>query len=286
MMTTGAKDFASSTASTSTGSYLIPRQLYGVVEKSVRRKLLLRGLAAKIFGPKDIPGRAFVAPLQVDGNFMDVDPVAEGSVVPLTESTFENITITPVKYGARIAITKEMEEDGIISLADFYAEQAGYQFAVNEESLIVTQLDAASTAASHDVSNSNATLPISDVTEAMQNLEADNYEPSHIIVGVEVLNDLRNLDAFFDASKSGGQNAVSTRMPGSIYGMKVVVSNSVTSTLAYVIDARHAFVGAEKRPLTIERYAEPQYDTGYVVATQRIAYRYWRANATSEITTS
>ena len=286
LVSTGQKDFASATASTSTASYLIPRKLLGEVIKSVRRNLVLRGLATRMFGPSDIPGRVLVIPFQSDGNFIDVDVVAEGATIPLTDSKFENATWTPVKYGARIAITKEMEEDGIISLSEYYAEQAGYQFAVNEESLIVAQLDAASTAASNDVANSNATLPISDITEAMQNLEASNYVPSHLIVGVEVANDIRNLDAFFDASKSGGNNAVNNRFVGSIYGMKVLVSNSVSAKLAYVIDARHAFAGAEKRPLTIERYAEPQNDTGYVVATQRIAYRYWRAGAVSEITTT
>lgn len=286
IMNTGSADFASATASTSTGSYLIPRKLLGQVILSVRKNLVLRGLVAKMFGPSDIPGRTLVIPFQTDGSFIDVDVVDEGAEFPLTQSKFENATWTPVKYGARIAITREMEEDSIISLGDFYAEQAGYEFANNEESLIVAQLDAASTASSHDVANSNATLPVSDITEAMQNLEADNYVPSHMIVGVEVANDLRNIDLFNEANKTGGPSAVNQRLIGSIFGMKVIVSNSVSAKLAYVIDSRNAVAGAEKRPLSIERYMEPQFDTGYIVASQRIAYRYWRAKAVSEITTT
>lgn len=286
IMNTGKSDFASSTASTSTGSYLIPRKLLGEVIKSVRQNLVLRGLAARMFGPSDVPGRTLVIPFQEDGSFIEVDRVDEGSEIPLTQSVFENATWTPVKYGARIAITKEMEEDSIIGIADFYAEQAGYEFALNEESLIVSQLDAASTAASNNVANSNATLPVTDITEAMENLESSNYMPTHMIVGTEVANDLRNIDLFNEADKTGGPSAVTQRLIGSIYQMKVIVSNSVSAKLAYVVDARHAFAGAEKRPLTIERYMEPQYDTGYVVCTQRIAYRYWRTGATSEITTT
>lgn len=286
LLSTGGKDFASATASTSTGSYLIPRRLLSTVIESVKQELVLRGLAANIFGPSDIPGRSLVVPFQVDGNFIDVDQVGEGATVPLTDSSFTNLTITPVKYGARVAITKEMDEDSLASLGDFYARDAGYQFAINEENLIVSALNTASSAASNDVANSNATLPLSDVTAAMQNLEANNYNPTHIICGVEVVNDIRNLGPAFEAHKSGGNSILNSRLPGTLYGMKVVTSNSVSAKLAYVIDARHAFVIAEKRPLTIERYSEPQNDTGYLVATQRLAVSSWRNNAVSEITTT
>jgi len=73
---------------------------------------------------------------------------------------------------------------------------------------------------------------------------------------------------------------------GTIFGMKVIVSNNVTATLAYIIDAAHAFVLADKRPLTIERYADPARDSSFVVITQRFAANYLRAEATSEITTT
>jgi hypothetical protein len=68
--------------------------------------------------------------------------------------------------------------------------------------------------------------------------------------------------------------------------MKVLVSNNVSSVLAYVIDANHAFVIAEKRPLTVERYSDYARDTGFVVVTQRVAVNYLRAYAVSEITTT
>jgi HK97 family phage major capsid protein len=287
LLGTGSSDFAG-TANTATTSYLIPRTLFPQVMDAVRKKLILRGLAARVFGPSSIPGRTLVLPMQSEltaNNSLAVNRVGEGGEVPLVQSEWESLTLTPVKYGARIGVTKEMMEDGIIDLLSYHAELAGYEFADNEESLIVSQLDAASTASGFNVANGNATLPISDITEAMQNLEGANYSCTHMIVGAEIANDLRNIDTFVEADKSG---VMDPTMPliGKIFGMKVLVSNNISAKLAYVINASHAFVLAEKRPLTVERYADYARDTGFVVVTQRIAASYLRANAVSEITTT
>ncbi|MCK5613484.1 phage major capsid protein [Candidatus Pacearchaeota archaeon] len=286
---TGQSDFAASSANTATTSYLIPRTLLPTVMNAVRKKLVLRGLAAMTFGPGSIPGRTLVLPLQSElsaNTSMAVDRVNEGGEIPLTQTQFEDLTLTPVKYGARVGVTKEMQEDGIIELLSYHGELAGYEFADNEEALIVSQLDAASTAASNNVANSNATLPITDITAAMQNLEAANYTPTDMIIGAEVANDLRNIDSFNEADKTGGPSAVNQRLIGTIFGMNVIVSNNVTATLAYVIDRSQAFVIAEKRPVTIERYSDVARDTGFMAVTQRIAISYLRAAATSEITTT
>ena len=288
ILTTDGKDFASSTAGSSTTSYLVPRKLLGEVMGAVRKNLILRGLAARIFGPGAIPGRTLVLPLQAEFtayNHLPVDRVEEFGEVPLGQSEFTSKTLTPVKYGARIGVSKEMQEDGIIDLLSYHAELAGYEFADNEEALIVTALDAAATASSNLVANSNATLPITDITQAMQQLVSKNYRCTHMIVGAEVANDLRNIDTFTEADKSGVNNP-SKLLIGTIFNMKVLVSNNVSVKLAYIIDASHAFVIAEKRPLTIERYSDYARDTGFVVIIQRIAVEYLRAGATSEITTT
>jgi len=287
MLNTGSADFASTSANSGTTSYLIPRTLLTEVISAVRKNLVLRGLAARTFGPGAIPGRTLVIPMQseFDGNSdMAVDRVAEGGEVLLTQSQFENLTLTPVKYGARVGVSKEMQEDGILDLISYHAELAGYEFADNEESLIVSQLDAGTTASSHTVANSNATLPISDITAAMQQLESANYNPTHMIVGVEIANDLRNIDLFVEQQMGGTGPA--GKLIGTIFGMKVIVSNNVSAKLAYVIDAAHAFVIAEKRPLTVEKYADYARDSEFVVITQRIAASYLRAESMSEITTT
>ena len=288
ILTTDSADFASTTAGSGTMSYVVPRQLLGEVMNAVRKKLILRGLAARVFGPSSIPGRVLTIPMQSEitsSTALPVDRVAEGGEIPIGATQFESKTLTPVKYGIRIGVARELMEDSIIDILSYHSELAGYEFADNEESLIVSQLDAASTAATHNVANSNATLPITDITAAMQLLEVDNYTPTHMIVGAEIANDLRNIDTFVEADKAG-MNDPSRRLIGTIFGMKVIVSNNVTATLAYVIDANHAFIIGEKRPLTIERYTDYARDSGFVVVTQRVAHVYLRANAVSEITTT
>ena len=288
ILNTGSADFASASANSGTTSYLIPRTLLTEVMDAVRKQLVLRGLAARVFGPGAIPGRTLVLPMQseIDANTaMAVDRVGEGGEIPLTQTQFESLTLTPVKYGARVGLAKEMEEDGIIDLLSYHAELAGYEFADNEESLIVSQLDAAATASSQLVVNSNATLPISDITRAMQYLEANNYKPTHMICGVEIVNDLRNIDTFVEADKSRVMDPTK-RLIGTIFGMQVVVSNNVSSVLCYVIDAAHAFVIAEKRSLTIENYADPARDSAFMAITQRITVSYLRSKAVAEITTT
>ena len=288
LLGTGGADFASGTANTATTSFLSPRTLLPEVMNAVRKKLVLRGLAARIFGPGAIPARTLVLPLQtaiVANNELQVSEVGEGAEVPIVQTEFTSLTLTPAKYGARIAVTKEMMEDGIIDLLSYHAELAGYEFADNEETLIVSALNTASSNSSNDVANSNATLPITDITEAMQNLEASNHIPTHMIIGVEVANDIRNIDTFVEADKSGVNNPTQSLI-GQIFNMKIIVSNNVSAKLAYVIDANHAFVIAEKRPLTIERYADAARDTGFVVVTQRFATAALRDEAVAEITTT
>jgi len=284
----GSADFASATASTGTASHLIPRTLLPEVMNAVRKKLVLRGLAARVFGPSSIPGRTLVLPLQSEfttNNSLPVNRAAEGAEIPLVQSEWTSLTLTPVKYGARIGVSREMLEDGIVDLLSYHAELAGYEFADNEESLIVSALNTASNTAGNDVANGNATLPVSDITEAMQNLEAANYKPSHMLIGAEVANDLRNIDTFVEADKSGVNNP-SKSLIGRIFGMDVIMTTNVTATLAYIIDAGQAFVIAEKRPLTVERYADWSRDSEFVVVTQRVAVSALRNGACSEITTT
>jgi HK97 family phage major capsid protein len=288
LLNSGQADFASSTASSQTTSYLVPRTLLPEVMNAVRKKLVLRGLAARVFGPSSIPGRTLVLPLQAEftaNNALQVLQVGESAEIPLVQTEFTSLTLTPVKYGARVGVSKEMMEDGIIDLLSYHAELAGYEFADNEESLIVSVLDAASSAASNNVANGNATLPVSDITAAMQNLEAANYRPTHMVCGAEVVNDLRNIDTFVEADKAG-MNDPSQSLVGRIFGMSVVVSTNVTATLAYVLDASQAFVIAEKRPLTVERYSDFARDSGFVVITQRVSVGALRNGAVSEITTT
>ena len=266
------------------GSVLIPATIYSTLQSAVRKKLIFRRLAAMIVGPAGVPGSTLNINLQ-DAESNQVYEIAEGAELPISKETYTNRAATPKKYGVRIGITKEMVEDSQFDLMRFNTETAGYELADNEDALVVAQLDAADTAAGNSVANSNATLPVTDITEAMQNLEAANYTPTDMICGVEVVNDIRNLDTFTEADKAG-INDPSQRLIGRIFGMNVHVSTNVSAKLAYVIDRAKAFAIVEKRPVTLTNWDDFARDTKYVGATQRVAALYLYAAATSEITTT
>lgn len=284
ILTTDGKDFASSTAGSATSSYTIPRNLFSELIRAVRRDLVLSALAMRRIGPTGIKGSVWTAALQTPDS-MSLNRVEQGAEVPLSAEKYSQLTSTPIKYGVRIFITEEMREDGNWDLAAMNSETAGYEFAKNEESLIVAQWDAASTAASHNVANSNATLPVTDITEAIQNLRTDNYNPTDFVVGAELESDIYNIDTFTEADKSGGNNPTN-RLIGRIAGMNVIVSNSVSALLGYVIDRRHAFIILEKRAITMKNFFNAARDSSEVVVTQRISAKYVRADAVSEITTT
>ena len=283
LLQTDGKDSTSSTAGTSTASYLIPRKLYGRIFRAVRRKIFLSPLAVLRIGPSSIPGSSIDIPRELGTIY--IQQWAEGAQIGLDVESFDNFNVKPLKYGVRIGVTKEAEEDSIFPLMALNVDWAGYEFAKNEDTLIVAQLDAASTAASNDVANSNASLPISDITEAMQKLWENEYVPSHIICGTEVASDIMNIDTFVEKDKASITDP-SKKIIGQIFGMKVMVTTAVSAKLAYIIDADYAFLIAEKRPITIERYFDAARDTSFAVVTQRIAMRYLRAEAVSEITTT
>lgn len=285
LLATDSKDSSSTTAGSSTGSYLIPRTLYSTLIEAARKRLVWRALASRIIGPSSIPGSSIDITLQTRDS-MEVHRVTEGAVIPLDAESYSGFNLKPYKYGVRIMISREMQEDSQWDVLAMNAETAAYELADNEESLIIATLDTGSgQTGGTQVANSNATLPVSDITAAMQGIEEENYIPSHMVVGVEVANDLRNIDTFVEADKSGVMDPTK-RLIGTIFGMKVMVSNNVSAKYAYCVDSRYAFVGAEKRAITLERYMDYARDSHFVVATQRIAYRYLRPGAIARIVTT
>ena len=283
-MSTDSADAFSTTAGSSGGSQLIPRTLYSELLQDVKKNLVLRALAAKVIGPGSIPGSTIVLPLSTKDT-MNVARVAEGGEVPMAIEEYSTTSITPYKYGVRIGITKEMIEDALFDVMSLNVQTAAFELADNEESLIVAELDTASgVTGGTRVANSNATLPLTDVTAAMMGLEEEYFQATDMVVGVEVVSDMRNIKEF--NSKDYGNNAISNRLVGNIWGMNVIVSNNVSAKYAYVLDRSYAFLIVEKRPVTIEKYFDAARDVNFAVVTQRVAAKYYRAGAVARIITT
>jgi len=269
------------------GQLLIPRKIHDTLIGEVDKNLIPRSEAAMYFGPGDIPGSSVDVDL-VTENEMNVRKIAEGSEVIIDQSAYTSFNLKPEKWGVALRITRELIEDAKWNLLNHNLMVAGKRFAENETSLILQDaLDNASNTVS-----GGAAITIANITRAMQYLDDSDYTGTTLFVGMEVLNDLRNIDTFVEANKVGNTEMLSRGFLGTIYGLNVIkfstnaAPSSTYSKYAYITDRMHAYVIAEKRPVTVENFEMPVYDMSAASVTQRVKVRYLRADAICKITTA
>lgn len=265
------------------GQLLIPRKIYDTLIPDYVKAVLPREVCAFVVGPDGIPGSSLDIDLEVV-NAMRVRVVAEGAEIVLEDPLYSSVNVKPLKYGARLNITREMMEDAKFPLLARGIQLLGARFGENESSLMIVELDKAANTVS-----GGASLTISNVTRAIQYLEDNDASPSDIIIGMEVANDVRNIDTFFEAMRSGGTNAISNNFIGTIYGLpvwRVSTNAGITTTSSYVIDRRYAIACVEKRPITAEAYTIETHDVQGIAVTQRIAFLNLRTSAVAKITTT
>lgn len=267
------------------GTLLIPKLIVGELLKDVEKALIPRELAARVIS--GFSGSTIDVNL-VSEDTMDVREVSEGAEVPLDSVGYTTINFAPKKYGVAIRITREMIEDSQFDLVSENIATAGQRFAENENSLILTALDGAANTVS-----GGAAITLANITSAMQNLEDNGYKPTDLIIGTEVLNDLRNISTFLDANVSGDTEMLKTGFRGTILGMRVFLFDDRASPTAgtykkyaYVLDRAKTYGIAIKRDITMEKVTLPTYDMEGAVLTQRIDVQLLRSNAVSNITTS
>jgi HK97 family phage major capsid protein len=275
-----------STATGTEGSLLIPKKIYDTLIEEVEKILIPRSEAALYFGPADIPGSSIDVDL-VTPNKMKVRVVSEGAEIPLDQTEYSSTNIKPVKYGVAIRITRELLEDAKWNLLQHNIKIAGRRFAENETSLILTAMQACT----NNVSG-GAAITIANITRALQYLDDNDYSGTSLLIGMEVLNDLRNIDTFVEYQKVGNTEMIQRGFQGTLYGLQVMKfsTNAAPSTTyskyAYVYDKMWAFAIAEKRPISIENFELPTFDMSAAAITQRIAVKAIRDEAIARISTS
>jgi len=270
------------------GELLIPKLIMPTLIEEVEKALIPRELAASVWGPNQIQGSSFSVNLE-EVDSLSIRQIAEGAEVVMDNMGFEVVTFTPKKYGVAIRITREMQEDSQFELLQRNIRRAGKRFAENETKLILTALDGANSTVA-----GGAAITIANITEAMQNIEDVDFEPTDMLIGTEVLNDLRNIDTFVEADKRGNTNMLDRGFEGTLYGMNVKKFTASTQAIpaaankkyAYVLDRSQAYGIAISRDLTVENFMLPTYDMEGAVLTQRIDVQLLRSTGVSRITTS
>jgi HK97 family phage major capsid protein len=273
-----------STSTGTEGSLLIVKKIYETLVDEASKVLIPTSEAALYFGPAQIPGSSIDVNLMSE-NTMSVRLVPEGTEIPMDNAEYSTTNIKPEKYGVAIRITRELLEDAQWNLLQHNLTIAGRRMAEKVNALIISDaLDSAANTVA-----GGASVTIANVTRAMQYLEDADKVATSYLVGNEVAYDLRNIDTFVEADKSGSTEMLSTGFIGTVYGMKVfrVSTNAgMTTTSSYVYDKNHAFMIAEKRGITVENFTLPSLDMEGSAVTMRVKVRALRTNATCKITSS
>lgn len=277
-----------STADGTEGTLLIPKLIIPELIAERDKALIPREMAAQVWGPSQIQGSSFSVNLD-EIDTMDVRKTGEGAEIILDNQGYTSVTYTPVKYGVAIRITREMQEDSQFELLQRNIRLAGKRFAENETKLILTALDGA-----NSTTAGAAQITIANITESMQDVEDADFEPTDIILGLEVLRDLRNIDTFVEADKAGNREMMDKGFVGTIYGMDAakfssslkVAPSASHKKYAYIFDRSETYGIAIKRDITVENFELATYDMSGAAVTQRIDVQLLRSTAVSKITTS
>lgn len=266
------------------GSLLIPKQIYNMLIMAVDKALIPRSEAAIYIGPGEIMGSSVDIDLETADTLLARE-VGEGAEFPLDVAEYTSTNIKPLKYGVAIRITRELLEDGKWNMLERNIFRAGIEMAENETALVVSSgLDSAANTVS-----GGAAITIANITRAIQYLHDSDFNPTTLFIGMEVLNDLQNIDSFVEFQKVGNTEMLTRGFIGNIFGMNVIkVSTNAgyTATTAYVIDNNQAYALVEKRAVTVEGFELATFDMSGVVVSQRLAVKVLRSSAIAKITTT
>lgn len=280
---TNIKEFISTSTGTQ-GTLLIMRKIADTLVEESEKALIPRELAALYYGPGEIPGSS-IDVNQVVENSAVVRAVAEGAEIAMDPAQYTTTNLLPIKYGTAIRVTREMLEDGKWNMLQHNISYIGKKVAENINSLIISEaLDSAA-----NTITGGGSITIANISRAIQYLEDADKEATDFLIGMEVANDLRNIDTFVEVDKSGSEDLLRRGLFGTIFGMKVwkVSTNAgMTTTSSYVIDRKWAYIVAEKRPLTVERFELPLFDMSGAAVTHRFKAAALRTNAIAKITTT
>lgn len=267
------------------GSDTILTDIYRKVIDAMKMELIGTQMLALRFGPGDIPGSSVKLVGQIRDKLLVHDNIAEGAEIPISNEGYFPVTVTPAKYGCRPYITREMIEDSLFPVAERSLTEAAYQMAKRLDKMI---LQGAESVAGNTVTG-GAAITVANITTAMKNLETVDFTPTDLILGANVVEDIRNIDTFVEANKAGVTNP-SQKLIGTIFGMKVWVTNNLTSANnALVIDRANALYVVEKRPITIEKYNDVTRQIESIVLSARWAagaLLYKKSSDASDPTTS
>jgi len=236
---------------------VLPKIIVDQVEEVARAKRVGRSLVRVNRDLVGAKGRSLYIPKR---GALTAYSLSEGEDLSSysTKATYSTVQITPSKIGLQVKITQEAIDGCEFDLIKDHILEAGEAIADKEDKDIITELLTAST--SIDAATTG-TLAFGDIVKARNKVLTAKYNPNALVIHPDQEADLLQDDRFIDASAYGAREPILNGEIGKIAGLKVFVTQNMTSGKAIVLDTTRAAVLAIKRELTLKRWDNPSTDS-------------------------
>jgi len=281
-----------------TGALFYPALAKRIVELTMPNlalKPLLQDFFIKVGATASIPKQNGARATAVIGK------TAEGAEVMADFTPYDSITVTPYKVGMRVRVTRELIEDQIVNIVEDQLKRAARRVVMTIDQDVEKALNAGAlntygvTGTSIFMDGTAGTFPntigINDITQAKQLIQNLALEPDTIAMNPMAHQDLSRIPQFaallFYGQPVYAQGTGTVVSAPQLYGLKQIVTPNIPQTQgtsnsgrAYVLAAAgsnysssYAPLGyfATKRPISVDVWPQPTYDSIDVVITARYA---------------
>lgn len=206
---------------------------------------------------------------------IDDEPAAAGALVEtndVTVSSFStgNVTFDPAEYGVRYQLSYAEAARAFFNVGERMVNKIGYQMTIKKDALAYaaligsagTTVFANGKSASSDVTSTD-TLNLADILTGIATMKVAKLRPTALIVSPLHEKQLMSITTLQQANTFGTRNVIGEGVVGTLFGLSVIMSHSVTTSpanrskaviLGVTGSGEKAFGYAQKRLPMIETF--------------------------------
>ena len=276
-----------------TGALFYPALAKRIVELTMPNlalKPLLQDFFIKTGASASIPKQAGARSTAVIGK------TAEGAEIMADFTPYTSINVTPYKVGMRVRVTRELIEDQIVNIVEDQLKRAARRVVMTIDQDVEKALNAGAFTSTAVTGTSifmdgtpgvfAGTIGVDDITQGISTIQNLALEPDTMAMNPLARQDLARIPQFaallFYGQPLYAQGAGTVVSAPQLYGLKQIVTPNipVTGGRAYILaaagsnySASYAPLGyfATKRPISVDVWPQPTFDSIDVVITARYA---------------
>jgi len=215
-----------------------------------------------------------------------INEIAEGSEIPMDYTPYATVAVTPYKKGQRERVSRENIEDLYIPVIEDQLRRLARRMAYTIDKDCLTVIDqaagwsSAGTGVSIGATGTEFTisggLGQKDILKGKAAIESKDFIPTDILLNPVNARDVMYLPQF-SLNSQYGVAVVQNGQIGTIYGLRISVSNVVTAGTAYMVSSGENLSGSYaplgffvlKRPLMTDVEIKKEFDAVDVSMTTR-----------------